>query len=111
MSRRIIFLKRETVVFAQGTQPNSVFYIQDGGVKLSVLSSAGVFDPEQRISSVFANLVTMQLWPKPAPRIYLDCPKCHLPNAFVTWVRVQTRSCFCPNCRHLWDTIIQPVQE
>jgi CRP-like cAMP-binding protein len=28
-------------VFAQGTQANSVFYILDGGVKLSVLSSAG----------------------------------------------------------------------
>jgi CRP-like cAMP-binding protein len=29
------------VVFAQGAQANSVFYIQDGGVKLSVLSAAG----------------------------------------------------------------------
>jgi CRP/FNR family transcriptional regulator, cyclic AMP receptor protein len=30
-----------TVVFAQGAQANSVFYVQEGGVKLSVLSSAG----------------------------------------------------------------------
>ena len=29
------------VVFAQGAQANSVFYVQEGGVKLSVLSSAG----------------------------------------------------------------------
>jgi CRP-like cAMP-binding protein len=28
-------------VFAQGAQANSVFYVQEGGVKLSVLSSAG----------------------------------------------------------------------
>ena len=30
-----------TVVFAQGAKANSVFYLQEGGVKLSVLSSAG----------------------------------------------------------------------
>ena len=29
------------VVFAQGAQANSVFYVQEGGVKLSVLSSTG----------------------------------------------------------------------
>ena len=29
------------VVFAQGAQANTVFYVQEGGVKLSVLSSAG----------------------------------------------------------------------
>src|SRR5687767_8790368 len=29
------------VVFAQGAKANSVFYLQDGGVKLSVLSSSG----------------------------------------------------------------------
>ena len=32
---------RGTVVFAQGAKANSVFYLQDGGVKLSVLSSGG----------------------------------------------------------------------
>jgi CRP/FNR family cyclic AMP-dependent transcriptional regulator len=41
VSRRIIRFARGSVVFAQGTQATSVFYIQDGGVKLSVLSSAG----------------------------------------------------------------------
>jgi CRP/FNR family cyclic AMP-dependent transcriptional regulator len=41
VSRRIIRFAREAVVFSQGTQANSVFYIQDGGVKLSVLSAAG----------------------------------------------------------------------
>ena len=29
------------VIFAQGAQANSVFYVQSGGIKLSVLSSAG----------------------------------------------------------------------
>ena len=70
-----------------------------------------VFDPEQRTPSVFTNLVTMELWPQPAPRTYLECPQCHLPNAFVTRARVETRTCFCPNCRYLWDSIIPPVQE
>jgi CRP/FNR family transcriptional regulator, cyclic AMP receptor protein len=32
---------RGAVVFAQGSQANSVFYLQDGGVKLSVLSAGG----------------------------------------------------------------------
>jgi CRP/FNR family transcriptional regulator, cyclic AMP receptor protein len=32
---------RGAVLFAQGAKANSVFYLQDGGVKLSVLSSAG----------------------------------------------------------------------
>jgi CRP/FNR family transcriptional regulator, cyclic AMP receptor protein len=41
VSRRIIRFARGAVVFAQGTQANSVFYIQEGAVKLSVLSSAG----------------------------------------------------------------------
>ena len=34
VSRRIIRFAREAVVFAQGTQANNVFYIQDGGVEL-----------------------------------------------------------------------------
>ena len=41
VSRRIIRFTRDSVVFAQGAQANSVFYIQDGGVKLSVLSASG----------------------------------------------------------------------
>lgn len=41
VSRRIIRFVRGAVVFAQGAQANSVLYIQDGAVKLSVLSSAG----------------------------------------------------------------------
>jgi CRP-like cAMP-binding protein len=41
VSRRIVRFARGTVVFAQGAQANNVFYIQEGGVKLSVLSSAG----------------------------------------------------------------------
>ncbi len=41
VSRRIVRFAPDGVVFAQGGQANSVFYIQEGGVKLSVLSSSG----------------------------------------------------------------------
>ena len=41
IARRILRFGRGSVVFAQGAPANSVFYIQDGGVKLSVLSAAG----------------------------------------------------------------------
>lgn len=41
VSRRIVRFARDASVFAQGAAANSVFYIQDGGVKLSVVSSAG----------------------------------------------------------------------
>jgi CRP-like cAMP-binding protein len=41
VSRRIVSFARGAVVFAQGSSANSVFYIQDGAVKLSVLSSTG----------------------------------------------------------------------
>ena len=41
MSRRIVRLAAGALVFAQGAQANSVFYVQEGGVKLSVLSEAG----------------------------------------------------------------------
>ena len=38
---RTMRLARDAVVFSQGGRANSVFYLQEGGVKLSVLSSAG----------------------------------------------------------------------
>ena len=41
VSRRIVRVARGVVMFAQGAQAKSVFYIQTGGVKLSVVSSAG----------------------------------------------------------------------
>jgi CRP-like cAMP-binding protein len=41
VSRRIVRFERGSVVFAQGALANSVFYIQRGGVKLSVLSRRG----------------------------------------------------------------------
>ena len=41
VSRRIVRYARASVVFAQGGPANSVFYIQQGGVKLSVLSRRG----------------------------------------------------------------------
>jgi len=39
--RRVVRFAPDRVVFAQGAQANSIFYIQTGGVKLSVLSSTG----------------------------------------------------------------------
>jgi CRP-like cAMP-binding protein len=41
VSRRIVRYARASIVFAQGRPANSVFYIQQGGVKLSVLSRRG----------------------------------------------------------------------
>jgi CRP/FNR family cyclic AMP-dependent transcriptional regulator len=41
VSLRTVRLATGTIVFAQGAQANSVFYVQEGGVKLSVLSSTG----------------------------------------------------------------------
>ena len=41
VSRRIARYRRGSLVFTQGAQANNVFYIQEGGVKLSVLSSRG----------------------------------------------------------------------
>lgn len=41
VSARAARYARGAVVFRQGSPANSVFYLQDGGVKLSVLSSAG----------------------------------------------------------------------
>src|SRR6188474_962769 len=41
VSSRTVRFATGAVVFAQGAQANSVFYVQEGGVKLSVLSSAG----------------------------------------------------------------------
>ena len=41
LSPRTVRFATGAVVFAQGGQSNSVFYVQEGGVKLSVLSSAG----------------------------------------------------------------------
>ena len=41
VSARTVRFATGAVVYAQGTQANSVFYVQEGGVKLSVLSSSG----------------------------------------------------------------------
>lgn len=38
---RIVRFATGALVFAQGARANSVFYVQEGGAKLSVLSSAG----------------------------------------------------------------------
>jgi CRP/FNR family transcriptional regulator, cyclic AMP receptor protein len=41
VSPRTVRFATDAVIFAQGAQATSVFYVQEGGVKLSVLSSAG----------------------------------------------------------------------
>ena len=41
LSRRVVRFARGAAVFTQGAEATSVFYIQEGGVKLSVLSSTG----------------------------------------------------------------------
>jgi CRP/FNR family cyclic AMP-dependent transcriptional regulator len=41
ISHCIVHYARASIVFPQGAQANSVFYIQQGGVKLSVLSRGG----------------------------------------------------------------------
>ena len=41
LSRRVTQLAAGTVVFAQGAAANAVFYLQDGAIKLSVLSPGG----------------------------------------------------------------------
>jgi CRP-like cAMP-binding protein len=41
MSPRTVRFATGAAIFAQGAHANSVFYVQEGGVKLSVLSSAG----------------------------------------------------------------------
>src|SRR5678816_4310748 len=41
VSPRTVRFATGAAVFAQGAQANSVFYVQEGGIKLSVLSSAG----------------------------------------------------------------------
>ena len=41
MSPRVVRLARGAVAFSQGSPATSVFYVQEGGVKLTVLSSMG----------------------------------------------------------------------
>ena len=41
VSARIVRFAPDALIFAQGAQANSVFYVQKGGAKLSVLSSSG----------------------------------------------------------------------
>jgi len=41
LTRRVVKFKRNAIVFAQGASADSVYYVQAGGVQLSVLSSTG----------------------------------------------------------------------
>jgi CRP/FNR family transcriptional regulator, cyclic AMP receptor protein len=41
VSPRTVRFATDAVVFAQGAQANSVYFVQEGGIKLSVLSSGG----------------------------------------------------------------------
>jgi len=47
----------------------------------------------------------MVLFPQPAARRYVSCPRCGSPHAFVTLERTETQCSFCPLCRYLWDTL------
>jgi len=49
--------------------------------------------------------IRMVLFPRPAPRFYVGCPRCGSPHAFVTLERTDTQCSFCPQCRYLWDTL------
>lgn len=41
VTRRVVKLKRNALVFSQGDEADSVYYLQSGGVQLSVVSSSG----------------------------------------------------------------------
>ena len=41
LSKKIVAFRRAEVIFSQGDRCDSVFYIQSGGIKLSVLSKTG----------------------------------------------------------------------
>jgi len=44
------------------------------------------------------------------PRLYIVCPHCGSRTAIVAYERFETQSCFCPDCRHLWQTpLTRPV--
>jgi hypothetical protein len=49
----------------------------------------------------------MPLFPHLAPRVYVECPRCHTPWAFITLERYETQCSFCPLCRYLWDSVRQ----
>lgn len=42
VARRVVEFRRQEIVFAQGDRARDVMYIQKGGIKLSVMSQAGV---------------------------------------------------------------------
>jgi hypothetical protein len=67
-------------------------------------SSAHVFSLEQCDSRALPTLNFVVLFPLPAVRRYVGCPRCGSPHAFVTLTRFETQCCFCPMCRYLWDT-------
>lgn len=50
-------------------------------------------------------LMCMVLFPRPAPRSYVGCPRCGSPHAFVTLKRTDTQCSFCPQCQYLWDAL------
>ena len=63
-----------------------------------------VFSLGQYAGRALATLHCVVLFPLPASRCYVACPRCGSPHAFVTLTRFETQSSFCPMCRHLWDT-------
>jgi hypothetical protein len=46
----------------------------------------------------------MRWFAQPAPRLYIDCPRCGSATALVSHERHDSQTCFCPGCRHLWQS-------
>ena len=64
-----------------------------------------LLDSESALYS--AKLGNMPLFPRLEPRVYVPCPRCHTPWAFITFTRVDTQCSFCPQCQYLWDSVRQ----
>jgi hypothetical protein len=71
----------------------------------TVASRKRLFTLEQGYAAQIRETGTMAWLPLPAPRTYVECPRCHSPTAFITYERVETYCSFCPGCRHIWNTL------
>jgi hypothetical protein len=78
-------------------------------VKFNILRLAGISAVHSWTvdASGVRQTVRMPLFPCLAPRVYVECPRCHTPWAFITIERVDTQCSFCPLCRYLWDSVRQ----
>jgi hypothetical protein len=77
-------------------------------MKAICIKGCSLLDSESAMYS--ARLRSMPLFPRPEPRVYVQCPRCHTPWAFITFTRVDTQCSFCPQCQYLWDSVRQKRQ-